>query len=491
MKNKPLLLTILAFILCAAVISFALAFPFGGPKRAKGGSLFGIVIGPSGANTPGVRYMPIEGATVEVRGPKGNMNTITDSQGGFKFVMIPAGDYTVSINKPGYGPVIKQVSIKDADIINMEHITLVPGGGISTPQGVVVPDTVYVAFAKIEDNKYGSQTSMWKKAAIMQGADPLAIDGNAPPDYSASMNPYDKGSQISSFENSLMTIDPQDSNKIDYIKLEGSPTWLCFNIAGTKLYVADEGNRVSVYDVLHNNIHIGGVSLPSTATDLVLSSDGKWLFISHAEGIMVVDTSTHVPVNNINVPDMADGSPGFPMALTVSPDNMKLYVAMGTAGAGEVVAIDAYTKQPVARAMVGATPTGIGISPDGGKLYVADYNSADVAVLTTGPLSLLNRASVGVSPARVAVSPDGSKVYVTCNGSGTLAVLSGSTGSNLGTINVGKQPMGVAVTGDGSRVYVANHGDGTVSIIDANAGVELKRTRPQPNSRPYGIAVKP
>jgi len=472
-------------------ISIALAFPFGGPKRAKGGSVFGIVIGPSGVNQPGARHAPIEGATVEMRGPKGTFNTSTDAQGGFKYPLVPAGDYVVSVNKPGYGHFVKNITVKDAGIVNVGHITLIPGGGLTTPQGVIVPDTVYVAFAKIAQNPYGSRTSMWKKGAIMHGADPLALDGNKPPDYAQGMNPYDKGHMVSSYENSLMTIDPKDSNKIDYVKLDNNPTWLCFNVSGTKLYVADESNRVAIYDVLHNNIPIGAVMLGSTANDLILSPDGRWLFVANADGIVIVDTKTHAPVNTIEMPAMSDGTPGFAMAVTCSPDGRRLYVALASATAGEVIAIDAYSKQPVGRAMVGSCPTGIAITPDGRRLFVADHNSADVAVLSASPLSLINRVSVGVSPARVAISPDGQHVYVTCKGSGTVAILSGVTGANIGVINVGKEPMGVAVTGDGSRIYVANHADGTVSIIDARSGVELKRTRPQPNSRPYGIAVKP
>jgi YVTN family beta-propeller protein len=373
----------------------------------------------------------------------------------------------------------------------MGHISLIPGGGVSSPGEVIPPDTAYVAFAVIQDGIGSSMTSLGKKGAIYQGADPFSLEGNSPLDNSAPTNPYEQGAQTVAYDNSLMTINPSDPNKLDYVKLDGSPTWLCFNIAGTKLYVADSGNLVMIYDVLHNNMNIGNIRLGSSATDMVLSPDGKWLFIASADGVTVVDTVNHVPVNTIEMPQMSNGQFGFPMAITCSADGMKIYVALSTADSGEVVAIDAYTKQPVGRAMVGACPTGIAISPDGSKLYVADHMSADVAVLTANPVSLITRTSVGVSPARLAVSPDGAKVYVTCKGSGTVAIISGSTGGNIGTVNVGKEPMGVAVTGDGSRIYVANSADGTVSIIDAKAGFEIKRTKPQPKSRPVGVAVKP
>ncbi|MCE1247499.1 MAG: carboxypeptidase regulatory-like domain-containing protein [Firmicutes bacterium] len=494
MSKNNFLKVITLVILIAGMLTpaYAQIWPFGGgQKQPSGGSLFGIVIGPSGLNTPGARYSPVEGAAVEAKGQHGTFNTVSDAQGGFKFMQIPEGEYTITISKPGYGPFIKQVKVNKADLVNMDHISLIPGGGISAPGEVIPPDTAYVAFAVIKDDANSSMTSQWKKGAIKMGADPYSLEGNSPLDNSTPSNPYEHDTNITSYDNSLMTINPSDPAKLNYVKLDGTPTFLCFNIAGTKLYVADTTNLVMIYDVLHNNMNIGNIRLGSAATDMTLSPDGKWLFIANADGVTVVDTINHVPVNTIEMPQMSNGQFGFPMALTCSPDGMKIYVALSTADSGEVVAIDAYTKQPVGRAMVGSCPTGIAISPDGSKLYVADHNSADVAVLSANPLSLLTRTSVGVSPARLAVSPDGAKVYVSCKGTGTVAILSGPSGSNIGTVNVGKEPIGIAVTGDGSRIYVANSADGTVSIIDAKAGFEIKRTKAQPKSRPCGVAVKP
>jgi len=484
----------LTLLISALIASSAHGFPFfggGAPKREKGGSVFGIVIGPANISQPGAHYAPIEGAVVEIRGPKGTMNTTTDNMGGYKFQKVPPGEWVLSVNKPGYGPHVEKFTLKDMELKRIDNIALIPGGGLSTPKEVIVPDTAYVAFAKIETGKYAKRTVMWKKGAILHGADPFALDGNAPPDYSRGMNPYDRGHQVSAYENSLMTIDPKDSNEIGYIKLNGRPTWLHFNIAGTKLYVATDQNYVLIYDILHNNVLVGSIPLNGSATDMALTSDGRYLFISYSSGILVVDTDKHIPVNNIEVPQMSNGELGIPMAIAIGRGNSQLYVVLSAPNSGEVVAIDAYTKQPVARAMVGSQPTGMAISPDGSKLYVANHNSATVSILTTSPLALVNNVSVGVSPTKVAVTPDDSKVYVTCKGSNTVSVLSGMTGSAIGRITVGKEPMGIGITGDGSRVYVANHREGTVSIIDTNADYVIKTTRPQPHARPYGVAIKP
>lgn len=491
--RKKLITIIILLLFFSIVVSTALSFPFfnPAPKPKKAGSVFGIVIGPSSVNQPGVRYSPIQGAAVKLTGPAGTYNTVTTREGGYQFQEVKPGDYSLNVTKAGYGTYITRFSLKKAEIKRIPNISLVPGGGLSTPTGVIVPDTAYVAFSYIQKTK-PKRTVRWRRGAILHGSDPFTLDGNAPFDPSRQHNPYDKGHQITSYRNSIMTIDPKDTNDINYLKLEGSPTWLKFNVSGTKLYVATEGNFVMVYDILNSSILIGSIPLPAPATDLDLSPDGRHLFITYSGtgGVMVVDTKTHKPLNNIQMPSMADGSFGIPMACAVSRDGMRVYVALSAMNSGEVVCIDAYSKQPIGRAPTGSQPVGMVMSSDGRKLFVANHNSASVSVLTTSPLSLLTNVSVGVSPTRLAASPDGQKVYVTCKGSNNVYALS-SMGTQMGVISVGKEPMGIAITGDGSRLYVANHAEGTVSIIDTNSNFVLKTTRPQPHARPYGVAIKP
>jgi YVTN family beta-propeller protein len=66
----------------------------------------------------------------------------------------------------------------------------------------------------------------------------------------------------------------------------------------------------------------------------------------------------------------------------------------------------------------------------------------------------------------VAVTPDGSKVYVANFNDNTVSVIATATNMVIGSpIPVGLRPVGVAVTPDGSKVFVANNADNTVSVI--------------------------
>lgn len=494
--KKRLFILVTAMVIVTFLTHAALAFPFffnSGPKPNYDCTAFGVIIGPSHVNDPGARYSPIQGASVKMSGPNGLYTATSNNEGAYKFEKVKAGEYNLSASKDGFAPYMTKISLEKTEVKRVPNITLVPGVGFTTVDGGVIgPDTVYVALAYIETKKYEKPLSFARKGAILEGADPFTIDGNTPFDPSRNFNPYDRGNPISGFQNSLMTIDPQNVEDIKYVKLDGRPTWMTFNIAGTKLYVATDNNFVLVYDILSNNILIGSVPLPAPATDLALSSNGKWLFISYggSGGIAVVDTKSQMMISQMPVPPMADGTPGMPMAIAASRDGSKVYVALASAGSGEVVCIDSYSRQLIGRTPTGSLPVGMKLSPDEKYIYVANHNSASISVITTSPFSLVTNVPIGVSPTKVAVSPDSRTVYVTCKGSNYVAVLS-SMGMVKTRIPVGKEPMGIAITGDGARLFIANNGEGTVSVIDTTNNFLLKTTRPQPHSRPYGVAVKP
>ena len=73
---------------------------------------------------------------------------------------------------------------------------------------------------------------------------------------------------------------------------------------------------------------------------------------------------------------------------------------------------------------------------------------------------------VGQFPFGVAITPDGTKVYVANFDSNNVSVIDAATKSVTAVVNVGQFPFGVAVTPDGTKIYVANFGSNNISVID-------------------------
>jgi DNA-binding beta-propeller fold protein YncE len=190
-------------------------------------------------------------------------------------------------------------------------------------------------------------------------------------------------------------------------------------------------------------------------------------------------------------------------------DNVSQYdvEADGTLTPKRPATVDAFSK-----------PLGVAVHPDGGSVYVANFDPLDfvsgkVSQYTVGGNGVLNPKSPatvvsGVSPSGVAVHPDGLSVYVTNISSHTISQYDVVAGGKLtpksppsvaaGPVPVGLTPREVAVHPDGMSLYVTNEGVSTVSQFDVDAAGKLTPKSPPtvaagsaPGGGPFGLAVSP
>jgi len=173
-----------------------------------------------------------------------------------------------------------------------------------------------------------------------------------------------------------------------------------------------------------------------------------------------------------------------PSGVAVTPDGGKVYVTNTGTGEspGTVSVISTATDTVIATIGVGFGPTGIAVTPDGSKVYVANFGvgfqvgiNATVSVISTATDTVIatitiDRGTAGTAGSEgVAVTPDGSKVYVASDDeAGSISVINTATNMVAAKFSDGGvAPFGVAVTGDGGQVYVANLLSHTVSVIKA------------------------
>jgi YVTN family beta-propeller protein len=511
------------------------------PGRKGGNTLTVIVVMPANVGSPAdLGWAPCEGAEVSILGTE--YRNLTDPNGMVRFDGLPDGNYNVTATKVGLGQVSRTVTVKGPIPTNID-MRLSPGSTAFEERITVAPDTCYIAYAANLPslppgatqagssyphsttpgvvNPYGVpgpsgqpsypvqpggtmpggqpvDTTRPTKGALNTGADPFTVGGGVNPPLTESVpNPFTYTPNFGTNLNNLMLVDPQDVNKIGWIPLAAKPYWLKFNAAGTKLYVAVEGQQIQVYDILSNNVLLGAITVPEGfVSDMVISPQtGDYLYASivgaRDSSVMVISTSTNSHVKSIPL-QMTGGRPGKARALAISPDGGRLFAAMGDTNSGEVVSIDLYNQRELGRAEVGAQPLGLAISPDGMTLFVSCSNANRIHVLGTSRLAQIKTPiSVGVKPMRCALSPDGSKLYVCCFGSGGVAVIDARTCKMMTLVSTGAGPMDVAVSSDGRKVYVTNKTAATATLIDGDTNMVVKSSQPIPNCVPYGVAVKP
>ncbi|MDX6267683.1 MAG: hypothetical protein QOD70_2423 [Frankiales bacterium] len=114
-------------------------------------------------------------------------------------------------------------------------------------------------------------------------------------------------------------------------------------------------------------------------------------------------------------------------------------------------------------------PAGLAVTPDGGKLVVADQ-LADAVSLIDVATGAISTTAVGHAPRTVTLSPDGGTAWVTNEGGNTLSVLdvSGSAPRVTSSIPVGTHPTAAVLSG--KRLFVANGESDSVSVVDTLHG---------------------
>lgn len=145
----------------------------------------------------------------------------------------------------------------------------------------------------------------------------------------------------------------------------------------------------------------------------------------------------------------------------------------------------------VATIPVGAPPTLLAVSPDGGRLYAA--SSGSLAVIDTARNAVVATLSTNPNATGIAVAPDGSRVYVNFLFSVSMAVLDARTNTLLDPIQLFLQRFRggftwMALAADGATAYVANATNRGIAIVALPSGTGEFLL---PDVRPSDVALTP
>ncbi|QQS54653.1 MAG: PASTA domain-containing protein [Candidatus Competibacteraceae bacterium] len=137
-----------------------------------------------------------------------------------------------------------------------------------------------------------------------------------------------------------------------------------------------------------------------------------------------------------------------------------------------------------------------------GPAYITNYYGNTVSILNPDINQVVDNMSAGINnsgPSGIAVSPDGTRLYVANRPqygrrAGTLSVIDLTERRVIAIIPVGVAPLGVAVNPTGERVFVANEGSFSLSVIDTTTNqpfIDLNVPNLAANSYPRGVAAHP
>ncbi len=189
---------------------------------------------------------------------------------------------------------------------------------------------------------------------------------------------------------------------------------------------------------------------------IALSPDEKSIVVLlngwREQGLQVLDRGSGTILQSIP-------QPAAFLGLTFSPDGRSLYASGGNEDViyryawsnGRAMITDAMVLAVKAKDKPGTRyPAGVGVSPDGKNLYVAENLADSLAVMDLTSGRVTRRLATDRYPYGVAVARDGS-VYVSAWGSSTVSVFRPTGGEihEVGRISVGRHPSALALSSDG------------------------------------------
>jgi len=245
--------------------------------------------------------------------------------------------------------------------------------------------------------------------------------------------------------NSLALIDPRTSRVLQTIRLSVISNGAGASTSGVS--VATSSSRGAVTN-----------SAELSFTGLVFSPDGRRLYLSNVGGNIwvfsvdagrVVESPTILPVPNVVAPKKERE---IPTGLALSEDGKRLYVA-GNLG-GRLYELDAFTGRSLRSWHTGVAPYDVALAHS--KAFVSNLGGRFPGLgELTAPAG--KGATVRVDSAQYAALE------------GSVTVIDLESGKKSSEIAVGRHASALAVSPGGKFVVAANTGDDTLSVIDARS----------------------
>ncbi|KAA3656184.1 MAG: hypothetical protein DWQ10_15965 [Calditrichaeota bacterium] len=278
------------------------------------------------------------------------------------------------------------------------------------------------------------------------------------------------------------------------LKKRGSSfTGLCAAADGRTLYMTDATDRIHIAAlddnlVLHwkgviNLPHpvIGGDAVPGGLT-LDEQANKIYVTLSRNNSLAVVDlTDTTVHEIPVGIAPyevvLASASKAYvsnwggrrpqkgESTYNTSGSQVLVDPKTGIANNGTVSVVDLTSKQQVKSIAVGLHPSGLLLSPDSTRLFVACANSDIVSVINTSTDEVIEEISVrsksnlpfGSAPNALAISPDGRYLYVANGTDNAICVVQpGKPSAVVGYIPTGWYPASVILNNNANFLFVAN-----------------------------------
>ncbi len=273
---------------------------------------------------------------------------------------------------------------------------------------------------------------------------------------------------VNSGSGTVSVIDAERNRVVATIPVHRRPYFISVDGDGQRAYVANSGsNNVSVID-LDKRREIRAIGVGESPGLARISPDGASLVVTNR-------TSGSVSIIDAKKFAVRAVFPGCPQATdaVILPDSSKAFVACS--GGHQVMAIglahpeSTYESERTDRLLtlldVGQTPVHLALKPDGGEIFVSNFDSDSISEIATGTNEVGGAYLVGAHPSDALVSADNSMLWISNFNADSIGVYSIDDGKLINTVKVGSGPDALAFSANGFLLLAVDARSGDVSVL--------------------------
>ncbi|MBW8748784.1 MAG: beta-propeller fold lactonase family protein [Acidobacteria bacterium] len=320
------------------------------------------------------------------------------------------------------------------------------------------------------------------------------------------VNPVRNEVYVANAGSGTITVINTELNRIEAtIGVQRGPYSIAVSHDGKRAYTANSGsNSVSVID-LDTRRQIAVVGAGEKPGVVVVAPDDRAVVITNRESgsVSVYAVSTEQAAPPLKLRSTWGNCPEATDALIIK-DSTKVFVTCSANR--QVMAVwlaadpnewrgkqDPSLQRDAFLTMldVGDTPMQITMKPDGGEIFVSNFNSNTISEISTWTNEVSNTFPIGPHPVHGVIGKDNT-FWVSNFGADMLSLYSIDDGKRVGSVRSGTAPDALAFSRDEHLLLAANSKSGDVAVIRTvgrNGQPELFTMLPT-GAQPNAIGVK-
>lgn len=288
---------------------------------------------------------------------------------------------------------------------------------------------------------------------------------------------------LNSGSGTVSVIDAEKNQLAATIPVHLQPSSLDVDSEGERAYVTNSGsNNVSVLD-LKSRREIASIGTGEAPAMARVSADRNSLVVTNRAG-------NSISIFNARTGQLRSVFSGCSGASdeVILPDSSKAFVAC--TGSHFVMALSLanaeHGDQLLTMLHVGQTPVHLALKPDGGEIFVSNFDSNTISEISTWTNDVGGAYLIGAHPSCGIVSRDNSLLYVGNFNADRITVYSIEDGKRIDANGIPGEdgPVALAFSGAGHLLFAVNARSGDVSVIrtQTRSLFTMLPAGPQPNA---------